>query len=644
MGAYRTRLEAIRRRLASLCSRRIALGGAVGLWLASVLVRYLYILRLHHPRHYVLTDARELTDLASRLLGSPANQTIFDTIWPPGAAAMVAQLMARDPTLGTAATVQFLLSAAVPLVVAHTAYLIGGRRLALGALALASLHFGFIHGAGFFLSETFFQLAMSVAIWAAVGALTIDRSSDERGWRAATTIRLVVGVAVGLTWGLASAFRPNALPVALLVGAGLAAHWVRRGRRRSCWLLAGGVVGLAMALAPLAHRCSTLARGNFCIVSANAAMNVALGQVDDAAGLEFFDPAQPQLNTGWYPPGLLQHGYDGMERVPHTIWDSGGIARWVVARAWQDPERFVLHTIRNVVDMFRVEFWPPDLGSWPRAPLFASGWLFLLLVVLPALASTRRLALVAFRTEQRSVWPAFVVALVAAVMVVAAISIGEPRYRFPFDGIFVIVAAARFAGVSLTNSAEPPARLPHPTIAGLMIAGALATALVASIALVSHPASPYRLEAREADPTSEELRRAEDFRRPVAPGTAWDRPGNYVFHCAPDCPELRLTSTVRETAAQIEVSVDDNDAYRMTWYRDGRALGHVDLPRDEAAPGLRVRNVDAPAAARAGYDAIGVLPLFGDGAYALGHLRPLPASELSADRSVTGEAAAGGSR
>jgi hypothetical protein len=101
---------------------------------------------------------------------------------------------------------------------------------------------------------------------------------------------------------------------------------------------------------------------------------------------------------------------------------------------------------------------------------------------------------------------------------------------------------------------------------------------------------------------------------------------------------------VRETAAQIVVSVDDNDAYRMTWYRDGRALGHVDLPRDEAAPGLRVRNVDAPAAARAGYDAIGVLPLFGDGAYALGHLRPLPASELSADRSVTGEAAAGGSR
>jgi hypothetical protein len=72
----------------------------------------------------------------------------------------------------------------------------------------------------------------------------------------------------------------------------------------------------------------------------------------------------------------------------------------------------------------------------------------------------------------------------------------------------------------------------------------------------------------------------------------------------------------------VEVSLDNNDAYRVTWYRDGQALGHADLPRDEAAGGMRVAVVDGPAPARAGYDAIGVIPLFGDGAYAVGHLRP----------------------
>jgi len=623
-------LEALRSRLAQPRWRTAAAAGAIALWLASVAVRALYVLRWHEPRDFVVTDARELTDLALRLVGGPASQTIFDTIWPPGAAAILAQLMALDPTLKAAVLVQLAASAAIPLLVAHTAYLIGGRGLALMSLALASLHFGYIHAAGFFLSETDFQLAMAVAIWASVAALSVDRRCDGRGARAAATLRFVLGVAVGLCWGLAGAFRPNALPVAAIVGAALAVHGWRRRRWRSGWLLAGGALGLVCALAPLAHRCTTLAGGSFCAVATNGAMNVALGQVDDAAGIEFSDPARPALTTGWYPPGLLQHGYDGMLHVPHTIWDTGGLARWVLARAWQDPERFVLHTLRNVVDIFRVDYWPPDLGDWPRWPAFASGWLFLLAVLLPALASARRLAVQGFRADERSVWPAFLAGVVGAVMLVAAASIGEPRYRFPFDGVFVILAAARYAGLSLGEAAVPPRASPPPaTVAGLVAAGAAALALVASIAFVSHPASRHQPRVRDLR-APVDLARAADFARPVAPGTAWDAPGNHLFTCRPVCHELRLPTRAVETAGVVEVSIDDNDAYRLTWYRAGRALGHVDLPREPATPGLRVALALTPAAARAGYDAVGVFPLFGDGAYALGHLRPLDPGQLVA--------------
>jgi hypothetical protein len=633
-------LEAVRSGLAKRRWRGVAGAGAIGLWAASVAVRALYVLRWHAPRDFIVTDARQLTDLALRLVGSPANQTIFDTIWPPGAAALLAQLMALDPTLKTAAVVQLVASAAVPLLIAHTAYLIGGRALALTSLALASLHFGFIHSAGFFLSEADFQLAMVAAIWSSVAALSLDRRCEDHGPRAAATLRLVLGVAVGLCWGLANAFRPNALPVAAIVAAALAVHGWRRRRGRAGWLLVGGLVGFLLALAPLAHRCTTLAGGTFCAVATNGAMNVALGQVDDAAGIEFSDRAQPALTTGWEPPGLLQHGYDGMLHVPYTIWDTGGLARWVLARAWQDPERFALRTVRNVVDVFRVDFWPPDLGDFPRWPVFASGWLFLLAVVLPALASARRLALRAFCVEERSVWPAFFAGLVGAVMLVAAASIGEPRYRFPFDGVFVILAAARYARVRLFETAttaaaqrqDAPRRAAPPpatsTLAGVVLAGAAALALVASIARVSHPASAHRLQAGEVH-APVDLAPAADFGRPVAPGTAWDAPGNHRFVCRPDCHELRL-ATGLQSAAAVEVSVDDNDAYRLTWYRAGRPLGHVDLPRDPGAPGLRVALALTPAEARDGYDAIGVFPLFGDGAYALGHLRPLGAGAIVA--------------
>jgi hypothetical protein len=432
-------------------------------------------------------------------------------------------------------------------------------------------------------------------------------------------VRAALGLAVGVAWALATSFRPNALPVALAVGAVMVVHWLRRGRARSCWMLVGGATGLVVALAPFADRCTTLAGGRSCVVAANAAMNVALGQVDDAAGIEFFDPAHPALNSWWMPPGLLQHGYTGTLRVPYSIWDTTGIARWVVARAWHSPERFVLHTLRNVVDIFRVEFWPPDLAPWPEWPQLLSGWLFLLAVALPALASLRRLATVAFRRDQTSPWPAFLGGTVAAVVLVAAASIGEPRYRFPFDGVLIVLAATRFAGVPVAGRLET-ARARPAIAGGLAAAGLLAGAVVVAIVAASHPASRYRLAAAEvAGGRPPTVRSGADFERPVAAGTAWNAPGNHVFSCRPDCAELRLTVA---SAARVEVTLDNNDAYRLTWYRAGRPLGHADLPRDETTGGMRLALVDAPPAAREGYDTIGVLPLFGDGAYSLGHLRP----------------------
>jgi hypothetical protein len=190
--------------------------------------------------------------------------------------------------------------------------------------------------------------------------------------------------------------------------------------------------------------------------------------------------------------------------------------------------------------------------------------------------------------------------------------------------------------VPLSEQAVTAMRAPQrpPTIAGLVLVGAATIALVTSIALVSHPGSPHRLQAHELR-APVDLARAADFRRPAAPGTAWDAPGNHLFRCHPACHELRLAADGVETAPAVEVSIDDNDAYRLTWYRGGRALGHVDLPRDPATPGLRVALALTPPAARAGYDAVGVFPLYGDGAYALGHLR------LVGGRTIVAEPAAG---
>ena len=103
------------------------------------------------------------------------------------------------------------------------------------------------------------------------------------------------------------------------------------------------------------------------------------------------------------------------------------------------------------------------------------------------------------------------------------------------------------------------------------------------IAVVSHPASQAaRPAAQTAAVTEPPLRReAGAFARPVAGGWLFDAPGNHVFDCEAACTELRLGLPDVEQARFAEVSLDDNDCYRVTFDRHYVALGHVDLPREQ---------------------------------------------------------------
>src|SRR4029079_11643183 len=99
----------------------------------------------HHPRHFVRSDALPILALAQVLADPTAQQQFLHTIWPPGASAFFALNLVFDPTLGSAAGWQFVLSSLVPLLVAQAARWAHGARAGWIALALASLHFGFIH-------------------------------------------------------------------------------------------------------------------------------------------------------------------------------------------------------------------------------------------------------------------------------------------------------------------------------------------------------------------------------------------------------------------------------------------------------------------------------------------------------------------
>ncbi len=600
------------------------------LWLAlagisvafGIAERASYVLRHHNARHHVTSDAVQLTELARKLVAAPASQSIADTIWPPGASATFALFMARDATLSRAAWFQFALSCAVPWLFAHTAYLLAGARVALFTLAFASLDFSLIHYGGFFLSEQLFQFSVALAIWCTVAALRVDTPRGE-GAGARQWLRWAgAGSSAGVAWALATAFRPNALPAALFITLVLAVYWGSQRRWRSFSLLVGAALGFSLCLAPLAVRCTELG-GKFCPVSRNFAMNIALGQLDGYWGIEFHDPAHPELDTGWVPPAMIDHGYQGMLTLPHSIYDTSGVMTWVGQRLVSNPQAFFERCARNALDLFRFELWPHDFS--PLSEVAANAWVdgFGLLILVPGLISVLKQART-FRRDDRADARLACIALTISVLLLAAFSMGEARYRAPFDGVLILFCGIAYLG---DGEAAPSSALANPgtTRRAASIFGGIAAAAVLLIAGAASPhiALAQRIHRSTPNASKLETRAAADFRSPVAARSEWNAPGSYVFRCNPECEELRLTFGSPQTARKLELSTDSNDTYQVAFYRNGAALAVSTVPSARST-GMRTNVINIPKEARGQFDEVGVTPLYGDGAYSLGHLRVVP--------------------
>jgi hypothetical protein len=600
---------------------------ALLVYVASTVVRFWYVLVQHHPRHHVTSDAGLLVGLAERLVAAPATQTLSDTIWPPGTSSVLGALMAFDPSLGVAAFVQAAVGVLVPLLIAHATSVALGRRAGWVALALASVHFGLIHYGGLFLSEQLFQLAVAMAVSVSVVALiAVEQGEASVGAR----FTLLLGAGCGVTWAFACTFRPNALPVALAVGAALAFQALRARRVRLLRMLGAGLLAFVVALAPPAARCRTLKGGGFCAVSSNVAMNMALGQSGELSGLEFVPATgDPGSTTSWVPPSLLQHGYGGIGTVPASIYDTGGVLRWVGGRLISEPGRFFVRATGNMLDLFRLEYWPDDDDPAAERLVTVAKQLFFLAVIAPALVALAAVVRAAWRARAVSTLWCFVLAVVAAVLGSAALSMGEARYRLPFDGVLILCAASL---VTTGSAGQPEARAPSGAGAGRMslrvfaaiaVAAALGTTGVALASSTTMGVLPALARVAERLPVAADATRrpAADFSSPRAAGSAWNADGNHVFSCAPTCRELRLALPALAHAPALELSVDNNDRYELLFYRGDTAVARANVDPHPTAPGLRVAEVQVPAAAVAGgFDAVGVRPLYGDGRYSLGHL------------------------
>ena len=123
--------------------------------------------------------------------------------------------------------------------------------------------------------------------------------------------------------------------------------------------------------------------------------------------------------------------------------------------------------------------------------------------------------------------------------------------------------------------------------------------------------------------------RLADLAAPKAQGTPWDAPG--TIRIPPRAGALVVRLEHRSSATGIEISLDNNDRYRIDFEDGTSVVGRVFVGPTSEPGGLIVYRRKVPgAAAERGFDHIRITPIEGDGAYAVGHLTldPSPGGAL----------------
>ena len=135
-------------------------------------------------------------------------------------------------------------------------------------------------------------------------------------------------------------------------------------------------------------------------------------------------------------------------------------------------------------------------------------------------------------------------------------------------------------------------------------------------------------------PRPRETRTPASLAKPHKRNDPWDAPGNHVFRCTPNCRELIVRFDSLQHATRLSLGVDHNDRYRLFFYRQHTLIGYLDHRPPPGPLGIRTSVLTIPPNAAIGFDAIGVVPLYGDHRYALGHLTPNPSPKIGEGKLV----------
>lgn len=322
----------------------------------------------------------------------------------------------------------FVFSAAIPLLVAGIGYKLFNKRVAAIGLILASLYPGFVVYSGFLLSEipaTFFLL---LSFW----LLSLAIKNKEKN------MQLLLAAAAGLAFGAAAAVRSTVLLSGLL--AGLLLLFFARQNRRIYLLLLAASGTVILFLVPLTARCSLL-DNQFCLISSNGPLGILQGHYGTVGHFGFEDKSLKAYYE-FGNPTTLQAGNEDWKTFQFGPYDQRAANQAAFGWIGAHPAQALWDSTKHIRDLYWGSVpWPPS-NTTDRRLIIASERLFKLLVLLPAVIYSLALVSRSFRRKIKDYrYDLLLIVPILGIMLTVFITVAEPRYRLPFDGFFILLAA-----------------------------------------------------------------------------------------------------------------------------------------------------------------------------------------------------------
>ncbi len=417
-------------------------------YLIGILWRYYHIFISHRATDYLYSDMQLYVERARNFINPSYTDNIADTIYPPGMHMLLGTMYAVASSWDPALWLQFIISCIIPLLIAGLGYALYGPRVASLALIFSSLYFTFIDYAGFFLAENPYLFSVCSALLLLVLALRARASL----WR------IIAALLGGAMVAISAAFKEAIVVPAALIGLFLLyLAWRNRSRPILVVVIVSSLSTLAV-IAPFSYRCTTLSEGAFCVTSNSGALTMLEGHHGEYVKVWYHDHAR-NLHFWFGPPPFAKRGYTGELHFDFGAYDAkanrAAAWAWIKEHPWQ---AFLLST-QNVFQLFVGPTpWPSSDTADKHLATFAQE-LFLVIVLLPALVFVwchwRGLVRL-----QEGYWADILVLLpVLGLMMAVFLSLGDPRYRIPFDGFLMIIAARMYlrqeGRLVLARVAEP---------------------------------------------------------------------------------------------------------------------------------------------------------------------------------------------